>query len=66
MKNYSVENIHISQVKTGDTIEHLGEFKTITKGNLKYSDFMGYTLFGDSYNLGTKQVKKVTFHIIKK
>lgn len=59
MKGVKLESVHISQISVGDTIEHDGTLKTVSGNNLKKDSFMGITLFGDSYNLGTKKVKKV-------
>jgi len=54
------ENTHISQVKPGDTIVHNGAVVTVCNNNIKSDKFMGISIFGDTYNLGTKQVIKVT------
>ena len=59
MDNVSIKPVHISQISVGDTIEHDGELKTVSGNNIKRNSFMGITLFGDSYNLGTKTVNKV-------
>lgn len=53
------EMVHISKIKNGDTIEHGGGLRTVCNNNIKRSDFMGVTIFGDSYNLGTKKVKRM-------
>ena len=55
-----IEKIHISFIKLGDTINHFDGIRTVTKSNIK-SGFMGVTLFGDSYNLGTRLVERVIF-----
>jgi hypothetical protein len=59
--NYRVEETHKSNIRVGDTIIHNGEMKTVSGNNLKRSEFMGVTLFGDSYQLGYNPVKKVIF-----
>lgn len=59
--NYTISQVHISTVKIGDTVEHGGKFMTVGKGDIKTDSFMGTSLFGDSYSLGHKKVKKVTF-----
>jgi hypothetical protein len=59
--NYRVEETHKSNIRVGDTIIHNGEMKTVSENNLKRSEFMGVTLFGDSYQLGYNPVKKVIF-----
>lgn len=56
---YSTIKVHISQIKSGDTILHNEEIKTVCNRIIKRCDFMGITLFGDSYNLGYKLVTKV-------
>ena len=58
---YTIKPTHISDIKAGDTILHNGEVKTVSGNNIKCSSFIGKTLFGDSYNLGYKQVEMVTF-----
>lgn len=59
--NYKIEDIHINNLKQGDTIIHNGVISTVTGKDLKYSSFMGRTVFGDSYHCGHKPVKKVIF-----
>lgn len=55
-----IVEVHISTIKIGDTIiSNDGIERTIGKGNIKRDDFIGITIFGDSYNLGYKLVKKV-------
>lgn len=53
------EEIHISKVSPGDIVEHKGQIKTVSPGDLKYNDFMGHTLFGDSYAIGHKKVIRI-------
>lgn len=51
--------LHISQVKIGDTIVCRDDkIRTVGKNDLK-EGFCGHTLFGDSYNCGLIQVKKL-------
>lgn len=59
MNNAKLEPVHISQISAGDTIEHYGKITTVSANNIKRGGFLGITLFGDSYNLGTKAVNKV-------
>lgn len=56
--NYEIVLTHISDIRVGDTVDHLGEIKTVCRNNLKRG-FMGRTLFGDSYRLGTLAVRKL-------
>lgn len=60
--NYSIEKVHISSVVIGDTVLHEGVLATVGKGDIKTSEFMGRSLFGDSYRLGTKYVDKAIIH----
>jgi hypothetical protein len=55
----NMEQVHITEIRSGDAIMHNGELKTVCNRTLKYSSFMGVTLFGDSYNLGYKKVTRV-------
>jgi hypothetical protein len=57
--NYTIQNVHISTIKAGDTIEHNNEIVTVGKSNIKHSEFMGISIFGDCYKLGYQKVKKV-------
>jgi hypothetical protein len=59
--NYTTKEVHISTIRGGDTVNHNGEMKTVSFNNIKHSSFMGYSIFGDSYRMGTKLVKKITF-----
>lgn len=54
-----IQEVHISTIKVGDTILHNGEVTTVNKNYMGYSNFMGHSLFGDSYKLGTVLVKKI-------
>ena len=52
----------IKDIRIGDRIiDNGGTTKTVSKGNLKYSKFMGLTLFGDCYKLGTQKVRKLIY-----
>lgn len=57
-----MEQIHITDVKIGDAILHNGEVKTVCNQTRKVCQFMGVTLFGDSYNIGNKLVTRVHFN----
>lgn len=47
-------NKHISQIKAGDVILCPDGIKrTICNSNIKTGGFMGTTIWGDSYKLGT-------------
>lgn len=65
MNTYTIQNVHISTIVAGDTILHTdGKLTTVCNSNIK-TGFMGITLFGDSYRLGTLPVIKVTFKTAK-
>ncbi len=53
--------VHISQIKVGDVIDRGGKETTVCAHNIKYSEFMGITLFGDSYKLGYQLVKRYNY-----
>jgi len=64
--NYKTTPKHISQISSGDTIEHNGQLTTVSGKNIKKDDgFMGIRLFGDSYHSGYKPVLKVVAWIGK-
>ena len=62
MGHVGIKEVHISTIKIGDTIEHLGLIQTVSGTNISTSSFMGVSIFGDSYRLGMIPVKKVTFN----
>ena len=53
---------HIKQIKIGDTVMVNGQMKTASRTSFGGDDFMGLTLFGDSYRLGRKLVDKVIIY----
>lgn len=63
MDNVIIKKVHISTIKQGDTVLWDGHMKTISKHHLGYVDWIGHTLFGDSFNMGTVPVKKVLFKV---
>ena len=53
---------NIDTIKNGDLIMcDNGDIKTVCNKDIK-NGFMGITIFGDSYNLGSKPVKKITMY----
>lgn len=57
---YDIKEVHKSEIKVGDVILwHDGSFKTVCRENITHCNFMGLCLFGDSFQLGYKNVKKV-------
>ena len=54
--------VDIQDIKIGDTIvDNDDKIKLVSQGNLKYDKFMGLTLFGDCYKLGTQKVRKLIY-----
>jgi len=51
---------HISTIKAGDTIIHNDKIYTVCKKDIITGGFFGITIFGDSYNAGSKLVQVVT------
>nr|DAT56221.1 MAG TPA: hypothetical protein [Bacteriophage sp.]DAZ41779.1 MAG TPA: hypothetical protein [Caudoviricetes sp.] len=59
---YEVESVHISQICVGDTILHTdGQVRTVCHNDITIDSFMGRSLFGDTYNLGTIPIKRIRF-----
>lgn len=59
LSKYKTEEVHISTIKNGDTIICSdGVVRTVSEKFIKRG-FMGITLYGDSYNLGTIFIKKI-------
>lgn len=60
---YTKQNVHISTIRSGDTVEHNGILKTVCAKDIKNDTFMGTTIFGDSYRLGNTPVARaLIFH----
>lgn len=59
LSKFKIVEVHISTIKSGDTILHTdNKITTVCNNNIK-SGFCGITLFGDSYISGTILVKKI-------
>lgn len=59
-----LEEVHVSDIKVGDCIEHQGNLMTVCRNDIK-KGFMGLTIFGDSYRLGRQYVIRATpIHIM--
>lgn len=56
-----ITEVHISEIKVGDTIIHQGHQKTVCRRAFSYDFFIGVLLWGDSYNMGNIKVKRITF-----
>ncbi len=59
--HFGTEEVHIDCIKVGDTVIHDEAMKTVCRQNIGGDTFMGRTLWGDSYKLGTVPVKRVSF-----
>lgn len=59
-----MENVHISQIKAGDTILFNGVATTVCGKDIKYCSFMGITLFGSNYKSGTELVQRMSIQDI--
>ena len=44
-----MKQVHVRDVQIGDIVLYRGVGCTVTKKNLGYNPFMGYTLFGDCF-----------------
>jgi hypothetical protein len=47
---------HISKITAGATIIHNGQPRTVSAQDIKKCDFMGVSIFGDTYQIGQKPV----------
>ena len=57
--NYDIQLTHKENISIGDTILcNDGNLRTVCRNNITIG-FMGLCLFGDSYQLGREEVKKV-------
>ena len=54
--DYAIFLTHIDLIRPGDTVEIDGQLKTVCPNNIKRG-FMGTTLWGDSYKLGSVPVR---------
>ncbi len=60
---HEIDLVDISHISKGDIVFHDNKLISVNKGDIKFTKFMGMTLFGDSYLLGYKKVSKVrVFH----
>lgn len=54
-----VRRAHVSQIRPEDTVFHEGRVRTVGHKDIRRDDFMGHTLFGDSYILGRRPVHRL-------
>lgn len=56
------EKVHISRISVGDVVLCPdNRERTVCKKDIKRDDFMGISLFGDSYKLGYELVTRVLY-----
>jgi len=57
---WAIKEVHISQINAGDLIICKDGFiRTVGGKDIRFSTFMGITIFGDCYKLGYELVKKI-------
>jgi hypothetical protein len=59
LSKFKIKEVHISTIKSGDTIIFTDNKVTTVSNNNITRGFCGICLFGDSYNSGTVLVKKI-------
>jgi hypothetical protein len=55
------QQVHINEIRSGDTVIHEDKTMTVCSHNIIKGGFMGTTLFGDSYMCGHRLVTKVIY-----
>lgn len=63
--HFEIVEKHISQIYPGMVVDHNGKHVTVGNNDIGYSEFMGNTLFGDSYHCGHKPVKTVSIKVAR-
>jgi hypothetical protein len=58
MNDMTTEKVHISRIRSGDTIFHNNKARTVCNSNIKRNE-CGISIFGDSYRAGTLPVLRV-------
>lgn len=53
-----IKMTHITDIRPGHTVEHEGNLITVGERFIKRCPFMGVSLYGDTYALGTRLVKR--------
>ena len=64
--SHTLELVHIDDITVGDTIIRPGGHMTVCACNIAGNSFIGRTLFGDSYKIGTVPVTRVIYKLDKK
>lgn len=60
---YTTKEVHISNIRQGDTVIHNGKMMTVSGTDIKKDNFIGTSIFGDCYNSGSKKVIRVIFTV---
>ena len=60
MTNLVKTTTNISNLRVGDTVEYNNELITVSKNDVKYNSFMGYSFRGDA---SKKIITKVQFAV---
>lgn len=61
--NAYYKEIHISEVRPGMTIYHNDQFATVGKNDITKDKFMGLSVFGDTYKVGTRPIVMILFKV---
>lgn len=62
MSAFSIVETDKSLIAVGDAIVHDGRERTVCKKDITRCSLFGIKLFGDSYSLGRKLVKKMVYN----
>jgi hypothetical protein len=63
--NYTTKEVHISEIRQGDTVIHDGVMRTVSGTDIKRDNFMNTSIFGDAYKIGYTKVTLVIFKTFK-
>jgi len=58
MSAFTFTEVHKSTIRPGDAVLHNEKLMTVCVNDIKRCEFMGLTIFGDSYMSGLKPVIK--------
>ena len=58
-----ITSVNIKEITVGDTVIHNGVMRTVCRRAFSHDNFVGLMLWGDSYNMGSKLVERVTFPV---
>lgn len=60
MTNIVRTEISLSHLRQGDTVEYKGEIITVSKNDIRYCNFMGYSFRGDA---SKKTITRIQFAV---